>query len=226
VAGYLARRAFDHDAKLIVVDDSDTELDGWANQRMKLDAIAHNGSSPFALLRYTYHLRQDGISKVRSAVMGAERPVVLYGPNLSTAVYAALRGLPEKVKFLPLVEGSNAAGAARFGISVRRVQGDVLYVLAADEIPDGQDLPRAAFTVVQSAYRTRWTEAADAVLPARVWTEKKGHVVNMEGRELPVVALTEAPKGVPADWDTLARLAALLGTPALYRSMSEVQGSL
>ena len=226
VIGYLVKRAFNRDAKLVIIDDHPTELDAWAQQRMKLDAIAHNGASPFEMLRYTYHLRLDGISKVKSAVEAAQRPVVLYGPNLSTAVYAALRSLPAKVKFLPLIEGTNAAGAARLGLTARAVKGDTLFVLAGDEPANGHALPAAEFTIVQSAYRSAWTDAADVVLPARVWTEKKGHIVNLEGYEVPVVPLTEAPKDIQGDWAPLAMLSGMMGHPVLYSSMAEVQRSL
>jgi NADH dehydrogenase/NADH:ubiquinone oxidoreductase subunit G len=210
----------------MLVSDTKTELDAYAQQRMKLDAIAHTGASPFERLRYTYHLRLDGISKLKSAVEAAAHPVVMYGPNLSIAVYAALRGLSRKVRFLPLIDGANAAGAARLGLTARAVQGDALFVLAADELPNGKALPPTEFTVVQSAYHTVWTDAADVVLPARVWTEKQGSIVNLEGRELPVVPLTAAPQDIHPDWMTLATLSSLMGSPVLYGSMAEVQRSL
>ncbi len=226
VVGYLTKRAFDRGAQLVIVNDSRTGLDPYAHQRMKLDAIAHTGASPFERLRYTYHLRLEGVSKVKSAVESARSPVVIYGPNLSIAVYAALRGLARKARFLPLVEGVNAAGAARLGLTARAVQGDALFILASDELPNGKMLPPAEFTVIQSAYRTAWTEHADVVLPARRWTEKQGHVVNLEGRELPVVPLTQAPPDIHPDWVTLATLSSLLGNAVLYGSMAEVQRSL
>ena len=226
VVGYLTKRAFDRGAQLVVVNDARTDLDVYATQRMKLDAIAHSGASPFERLRYTYHLRMEGISKVKSAIESARSPVVLYGPNLSIAVYAALRGLAHKARFLPLVEGVNAAGAARLGLTARAVQGDALFVLAADELPNGKALPQAGFTVIQTAYRTAWTEEADVVLPARLWTEKQGTIVNLEGRELPVAPLTEAPRDIHPDWGTLATLSSLMGNAVLYGSMADVQRSL
>lgn len=226
VVGYLTKRAVDRGAQLVVVNDAKTDLDQYAHQRMKLDAIAHTGASPFERLRYTYHLRLEGISKVKSAVESARSPVVLYGPNLSIAVYAALRGLARKARFLPLIEGVNAAGAARLGLTARAVQGDALFVLASDELPNGKDLPAAAFTVIQSAYRTAWTERADVVLPARLWTEKQGTIVNLEGRELPVVPLAAAPRDIHPDWVTLATLSSLMGNAVLYGSMADVQRSL
>lgn len=227
VIAYLAKRAFDHEAKIVIVNNGSTdELDALSDMRLRLDGIAHQSASPFEMLRYTYHLRLDGIAKLRGMVEPAKRPVVLYGPNLSTAAYAALRGLSDKVKFLPLVEGTNAAGAAALGLTARAVQGDVLYVLAGDEVPSGQQLPKAEFTIVQAAYRSAWTDAADVVLPARIWSEKKGHIVNMEGRQLPVVPLLEAPKDIRADWVPLAMLSAVMGHPVLFGSMGEVQVSL
>ncbi|NLF69616.1 MAG: molybdopterin-dependent oxidoreductase [Candidatus Anammoximicrobium sp.] len=226
VVGYLTKRAFDRGAQLVIVNDARTDLDAYAQQRMKLDAIAHTGASPFERLRYTYHLRLEGVSKLKSAVDCAQHPVVMYGPNLSIAVYAALRGLPRKARFLPLIEGANAAGAARLGLTARAVQGDALFVLAGDELPNGKPLPEAGFTVIQSAYRTAWTDAADVVLPARVWTEKQGSLVNLEGRELPVVPLTEAPRDIHPDWVTLATLSSLMGNAVLFGSMADVQRSL
>jgi formate dehydrogenase major subunit len=226
VVGYLTKRAFDRGARLVIVNDTKTDLDALAQQRMKLDAIAHTGASPFERLRYTYHLRLDGISRLKSAVEAAQQPVVMYGPQLSIAVYAALRGLARKARFLPLNDGTNAAGAARLGLTARAVQGAALFVLASDELPNGKALPTAEFTVVQSAYRTAWTEAADVVLPARIWTEKQGSIVNLEGRELPVVPLTEAPRDIQPDWATLATLSSLMGHPVLYGAMADVQRSL
>lgn len=226
VVGYLTRRAFDRGAQLVIVNDARTDLDAYAQQRMKLNAIAHTGASPFERLRYTYHLRLEGISRLKSAVDSAQHPVVMYGPNLSIAVYAALRGLPRKARFLPLIEGANAAGAARLGLTARAVQGDALFVLAGDELPNDKPLPKAEFTVIQSAYRTDWTDAADVVLPARTWTEKRGSLVNLEGRELPVVPLTEAPPDIHPDWVTLATLSSLMGHAVLFGSMADVQRSL
>jgi predicted molibdopterin-dependent oxidoreductase YjgC len=115
---------------------------------------------------------------------------------------------------LPLVEGSNTIGAAKLGFAAKPVHGDVLYVMAGDDLPGGQTLPKADFTVVQAAYQSEWTEHADVVLPAQVWTEKHGHVTNVEGRELPVVHFTQAPKGIPADDVALGMLTIEMGKPA------------
>ena len=87
-------------------------------------------------------------------------------------------------------------------------------------------LPQAKFTVVQAAGHSELTKKADVVLPGRLWTEKRGTTVNIEGRERPVVELTEAPEGIGPDWMPLAMMAAVLGRPGLFASMMQVQNSL
>ncbi len=225
VLGYLVKRACDREASLVVVDDRETGLDTFATERLHLDAMSRN-PSPFAALRYTYHLNLDGIARLRKIVEVAERPVVLYGPSLSTLVYAALRLLPEHTRFMPLATGTNTCGAARYGIETRDVAAEALYVMAGDEPADGRTLPNAKFTIVQSAFETELTQKADVVLPGRIWTEKRGTIVNLEGRERQIVQLTEAPQGVGPDWLPLATMSAVLGRPGLFASMAQVQNSL
>ena len=226
VLGYLTKRAYDRQASVVVVDDHDTAMDDYATERLHLDAMSRHGPSPFAALKFTYHLSLDGISRLRKILETSERPVVMYGPALSTLVYAALRSLPPHVKFLPLATGSNACGAAQYGIEMREVAADALFVMAGDEPSNGFVLPQANFTVVQAVGHTELTEKADVVLPARLWTEKRGTILNIEGRERPVVELTEAPEGIGPDWMPLAMMAAVLGRPGLFASMAQVQNSL
>ena len=191
VVGYAVRRAAENGARLIVVSDTPATLDAYAKKCLSLAEIAGAAAE----------------------VEAAARPVVLYTGGLASAVYDALRALPAKTHFMPLYRGANTAAAARLGLSERPVKGNALFVLAGDDLPAAGDghLPAAGFTVVQAAYQSAWTEAADVVLPARVWAEKDGHVVNIEGRELPVIALVPPNAGVPADAATLASLAEQMG---------------
>lgn len=224
VAGYLVKRAFDRGAKLVVVNDAASALEPYANVHLHLEDISHNGSSPFERLRRIYHIRVSGLTQLKSAFETADRPVILYASGLSTTVYAALRAMSRKVRFLPLVKGTNAVGAMRLGLSARGVHGDVLYVLAGDDTPGDtpDNWPQRQFTVVQAAYPSRWTEAADVVLPARVWSEQSGHVVNLEGQTLPVTPLLQAPRSVHADWETLMQLSMRMGYALSYEEIAEI----
>jgi formate dehydrogenase major subunit len=188
VLGYKVKRAVDLGANLTVVADGSNPLDAWAQK----------------------HLPMSELSEIATLVAAAVRPVVLYAAGLPSDVYAFLRTLPEKTRYLPLVEGTNAAGAAQMGIKTRAVAGDVLFVMAADEVKDGHQLPQAGFTVVQAAYWTPTAEQADVVLPALDWTEQQGHVINMEGLSLQVQPFLQPPAGVQADVATLGALATRL----------------
>ncbi|HEX2973455.1 MAG TPA: molybdopterin-dependent oxidoreductase [Tepidisphaeraceae bacterium] len=222
VLGYLIKRAFDNDAKIIVVGDSATELDRYAQLRLHLEDISYHDDSPFERFRSTYHLRGSGVSQLRAAVEAAQRPVILYGSGLSTTVYSALRALPAKVQFLPLIHGTNTAGAARLGLHPRPVHGDALYVALGDDMPDGLPMPHKPFTVIQAAYRSPWTDAADVVLPGMIWAERKGHVVNLEGKSQAVIPLLQAPKSVHANFEALLQLSMRMGYALSYDEISEI----
>ena len=211
VLGHLIRRALDNGARLIIVNDETTGIDDWAELHLELEDISFHAASPFERLKTTYHLRVSGVLELKKAIVPARRPVLLYGSGLSSSVYAALRTLPTQARFLPLVKGANAVGASRLGIDTRPVRGDALYVLLGDDLSDGQPLPQSEFTVVHAAVRSAWTDAADVVLPSPTWAEQRGHVVNLEGRRLPVVPLLQAPASVPAHGQTFVKLAERMG---------------
>ena len=224
VLRHLIRRGLDHGARLLIVNDESTGLDPWAELHLDLQDISFHAASPFEKLKTTYHLRVSGLLQLRKAIEPARRPVLLYGAGLSSTVYAALRSLPEQARFLPLVKGANAVGAARLGLEPRPVRGDALYVLLGDDLPDGQALPHSEFTVVQAACRSPWTDAADVVLPSPTWAEQRGHIVNLEGRRLPVVPLVPAPASVPAHSQTLVKLAERMGETLSPEALAQLDG--
>lgn len=188
VVGYKVKRAVDLGAALTVIADEPNALDPWASK----------------------HLALAELGQIAAIVAAAARPVVLYAAGLPSEVYAFLRNLPDKTRYLPLVTGTNSVGAAQIGLKAQPVAGDALYVLAADDLKDGHALPKAGFTVVHAAYWTPLVEQADVVLPALDWTEQQGHVVNMEGVSLAVQPFLQAPADVQADVTTLGALATRL----------------
>ncbi len=210
VVGYLIKRACDQGARLFVVNDTATELDPYASVCLHLEDISHPGQSPFERFLKTYHLPIKGFVQLKAAIAAAQRPIVLYGEGLSTTVYAALRALPDKVKFMPLVGGTNSSGAARLGLQVRPVDGDALYVLLGDDVPEEMALPHGPFTIVHAAYRSDWTDGADVVLPGLMWAEREGHVVNMEGRNVEVQRMLDPPPGMPTFAEVLQQIAGAL----------------
>ena len=149
----------------------------------------------------------------------------MYGAGLDNEFYAALCALPAKTRFLPLISGANAVGAARLGLSVRSVQGHALYVLAGDEKTIDDPLPPAEFTVVQAAYRTPWVDQADVALPAEAPFEMRGHILNMERRRLAVLPAVPMPAGVLPSWTTLFLLSVKMGRPLTCMTVADFSGS-
>lgn len=225
VVGYLTRRSLDNGGKLILVHDGSTPLDRYADLHLELEDISHPGASPFERLRATYHLRAHSLTQLKRMVEAAQRPVVFYGSGLSTTVYAAMRSLPSRARFLPLIAGTNTGGAVRLGLSARPVSGEVLYLMAADDLPNGAPLPARQFTVVHAAYHSAWTESADVVFPGLTWAEKRGHTTNLEGKTLEIRPLVEAPPDVPPAWKVLLQLSERVGRSLTYEDICTFAGS-
>lgn len=219
VMAYMVKRAVDRGARLVVASAEESGLDHLADVTIRLtDPEPARGVESF---RRVFHLRPDRLALVKKEIEAVKRPIVLYGEGLGDEIYTALRTLPAKARFLPLVEGPNAVGASRLGLSVRPVKGDALYVVASDERPDSRKLPEAGFKVVQASYHNEWTQDADVVLPSKVWFEKTGHLTNLEGRKLPLTRSVDAPTGILSDWATLFMLSVKMGQPLTCITVAE-----
>ena len=221
VLAYMARRATDRGAKLIVSNAEPTGLEDYADLSVRLSAGRANGHDPHQALERIYHLRPDRIAQIKEGIDSAERPVVMYGANLDEEVYKALRTLPVKTRFLPLLTGANRVGAYINGLDVRPVKGDALYVLASDETQTDLPLPESKFKIVQSTYHTPWTKDADVILPSKIWYEKQGHITNFEGKRMLLTRSVDAPDEMLSDWATLFMLSVKLNKPLTCITVSD-----
>ncbi|MFI5378912.1 MAG: molybdopterin-dependent oxidoreductase [Tepidisphaerales bacterium] len=210
---YLTRRAIERGARLIVANAEPTGLEAYADVVIRLMAEPANGKDPHAALGKIYHLRPERILQVKQGIDAAQHPVVMYGPGLDDEIFKTLRTLPSKTRFLPLITGPNIVGASLLGLDLRPVTGEALYVVASDEIPNGTDLPKADFTLVQSCYHNRWTDQADVVLPSKIWYEKQGHITNFEGKRMMLTRSVDAPTDILSDWATMFMLSVKMGRP-------------
>lgn len=210
VLAYQIRRAVDRGSRLVVVDSEETELERLADVVIRFQEEPFTAAQPHARIS---HLRPDRLAQVKTAIDSAERPVILYGPQLDDELYTALRMLPGRTRFIPLVDGANAVGAALQGLRVAPVQGEALYVIASDEMPHEMPLPEARFTVVQASYQSHWTAGADVILPSKIWYEKTGHITSFDGRRLAMTRSVDAPADVLNDWTTLFMLSVKMAQP-------------
>jgi len=221
VLAYLARRACDRGARLVVASADPTGLDDFADLVVRLQREAGPRADPHDALRFTYHVRPDRLAEVRGAIERAAQPVVIHGPGLDKELLAALRSLPARTRFLPLVDQANAVGAGRLGLEAAPVAADALYVMASDEDVDDRPPPAAGFLVVQSSYRTPWADAADVALPSKAWFEKQGDITSFAGHRLRLTRPVDAPGDILPDWVTLFMLSVRLGRPLSCVNVSD-----
>ncbi len=190
VLGYLAKRAKDHGARIVVVCDGENTMAKFAD----------------------VNLTSGQASQLAELVAQAEKPVVLYGAGLSSEVAANLRGL-SKAKFLGLEPGANGRGMAELGIAPVKLNGAKaqLWLLGEEEVCS-TCLPakHGAFTVAVASYQSSALDEVDVLLPAPIWAERSGHITNLEGKTMALNGAVAMPKGVRDETDVLADLASRL----------------
>jgi len=186
-------------AKLLVFHSRKSDLDRYASICANVVSLEHKFWE-----------------EVAGVLEGAQRPVLVYGPEAMTPIGVEVlerlikifeskpAGQPPALIALPT--NSNSLTLAPGGIEPIEDIGPwldmkplkFLHIVASDE-PDGgarlldekhvrRLLEEIDCVVVQAAYQSPLTDLAKIVLPAVIWCEKKGTVTNFEGRELPLQA--------------------------------------
>lgn len=74
-------------------------------------------------------------------------------------------------------------------------------------------LENAGFVVVQDAFLTKTTRAADVVLPVAILAEREGSVVGADGLRRRLQAAVPPPAGLPPDGEIFRELGRRIGTP-------------
>jgi formate dehydrogenase major subunit len=190
-------------AKLLVFHSRKSDLDRYASICANVVSLEHKFWE-----------------EVAGVLEGAQRPVLVYGPEAMTPIGVEVlerlikifeskpAGQPPALIALPT--NSNSLTLAAGGIEPIEDIGPwldmkplkFLHIVASDE-PDGgarlldekhvrRLLEEIDCVVVQAAYQSPLTDLAKIVLPAVIWCEKKGTVTNFEGRELPLQAALPA----------------------------------
>jgi anaerobic selenocysteine-containing dehydrogenase len=111
---------------------------------------------------------------------------------------------------------------------------DVLYLVGADPLADCPDrvlalqaLQKARFVVAIDAFATESVAHADVVLPAAIYTERRGSFTNIEGRLTWLAQKVTAPGTARPDWmiaiELASRLGADLGAGSLEDLWAEIE---
>ncbi len=125
-------------------------------------------------------------------------------------------------RFLPAYRRASAPGWEPVEAMSKAGEGKVgfLYLVGHDPLGgwprathrrDG--LENAGFVVVQDAFLTKTTRAADVVLPTAILAEREGSVVGGDGVRRRLHAAVQAPAGVAGDGEIFRELGRRLGTP-------------
>ncbi|TFG73256.1 MAG: 2Fe-2S iron-sulfur cluster binding domain-containing protein [Anaerolineales bacterium] len=191
VIGYLIHRAADRGATVAVIAESENKL------------------SPRADMTVSY----ADADKVAKAAADAEKIVLVYSVAIKGKVMAAFRPLADKLSYIALSPARNSQGAENVGLTQMKPNGATTQLfLMGEQAEDAGLLDKlnGAFTVVQASYMSPLAEKADVVLPAPLWYERTGHITNLEGKVLPLVAVLPMPEGVRDDAEVLEKLAEIL----------------
>ncbi|NMC83563.1 MAG: molybdopterin-dependent oxidoreductase [Armatimonadetes bacterium] len=192
VMGYRIRRCREREAAIILCCDSD------------------NSMVQYATARYPLAKLDDALKECRPD----EKVFVVYRADLPAAIREKLEALKDKATLMPLYNAANLARSMSLGLKhgaeVQECQ--VAYVLARDLALSQEQrtsIRKSAFVVLHGCYDDA-ADIADVVLPAPVWFEEEGALINAEGIESPVRAAAPMPEGIRAETSVLQDLAARL----------------
>ncbi len=225
VAGSLIRKAVrNNNARLIVVDTAKDPFPLWSEMWLKpatgaegqllaglagLIGNGTNGRKATSLVRST-GVAAGPLEATAKALREARNAVVVCADAGMAASLA-----PAHLGMVLLKPAVNSQGAWSLGLAkseVSRTKG--LYLLAADDEIDDATIARArgaGFLVVQASYASPLTEAADVVLPSRIWSERAGTYVTTDGRSVQSHEAIKPAGAIPQDYEILDRLQKLAG---------------
>jgi NADH-quinone oxidoreductase subunit G len=122
-------------------------------------------------------------------------------------------------------------GLSALGMLERAAEGrmDALILIGADPVSDFPDkalaalaLERAGFVVAVDAFLTMSAAQADVVLPAAIYTERRGSFTNIEGRVTWLAQKVVPPGTARPDWMIAADLASRMGHDLGARSLGDL----
>ncbi len=221
VAGFFVKRALPNGTRLIVVDAGDNKLKPLADCAITPKKGAEHSAiagilaalkgQPADALNAQSGVVADVIAGAASILSAAKKVVLVAGPlkNLSGALSELAGVTGAKMLSAHGKANSRAAAAYKLDGAFDPKGRQAAFLALGDEKPGQklvQQMQGAPFVVVQAAYASQVTAAADVVLPVETWAEQEGHFVNLEGKA------QEARRGVtPPDdvWSSVHVLQAL-----------------
>jgi formate dehydrogenase major subunit len=218
VLGFMVKRLLPTQASLVVIDSVDNTFDQFANFTVK------TGKGKLAdtlKLLATPAQSDETIAGINKTLAASKHTVIIYGKNLYEtngqdglkALFALAGRLPGSTLVSP--KGfANSLAASLFGLDKPAASGKAVFLALADDVPTErllQKIENAPFLVVQAAYHSKATAAADVVFPVQMWAESEGHYLNFEGLVQSTKKSLKTPEGVRTNEEVFGKLAETLG---------------
>ncbi|MFI5916276.1 molybdopterin-dependent oxidoreductase [Dactylosporangium sp. NPDC051541] len=186
------------------------------NLHLATGAIGRPGSGPFSLTGQP------------NAMGGREMGYMGPGlPGQRSVLVDADRAFVERAWGLPGGTVSKAVGKGTVELFQRMAAGDVkaCWIICTNPVASVgnrrtviEGLERAELVITQDAYaETETNRYADVVLPAAMWSEIDGVMINSERNLTLVSAVADPPGQALADWELIARVAVAMGYGDAFR---------
>ncbi|MGQ9903708.1 MAG: molybdopterin-dependent oxidoreductase [Anaerolineae bacterium] len=221
VVGFFIKRALPKGTRLVVVDAGENKLKPLADcaitpkkgaeHSVIAGILAAIKSQPGDAFSMQSDVAADVIASAAAMISAASKVVIVAGPLKSlSGVLSELAGATG-AKILSAQGKANSRAAAAFKLdgAFEPKGKQAVFLALGDEKPSQklvQQTQGAPFVVVQAAYASQITAAADVVFPVETWAEQEGHFVNLEGK------VQEARRGLtPPDevWSSVKVLQSL-----------------
>lgn len=240
VAGFFVKRAIPNGTKLVVIDPFENGLNARADFALQPKAgtdytllmglMAGLGKeapvdvSQFsaAAVSEATGIAAETITAVSQMLAAAKKPVFVYGKGItasnsgdSLTALLNLTKMVDNASLLSVKGEANSLAAYLYNLDKPfELNGQkAVYLALGDDYPSKrllQRLENAPFMAVQASYVSEATAMADVVLPAEMWAEQEGHLLNLEGRLQTIQRGLTAPAEVRSNVEILESLAAQL----------------
>ncbi len=240
VAGFFVKRAIPNGTKLVVIDPFENGLNARADFALQpktgtdytllMGLMAGLGKeapvdvSQFsaAAVSEATGIAAETITAVSQMLAAAKKPVFVYGKGItasnsgdSLTALLNLTKMVDNASLLSVKGEANSLAAYLYNLDKPfELNGQkAVYLALGDDYPSKrllQRLENAPFMAVQASYVSEATAMADVVLPAEMWAEQEGHLLNLEGRLQTIQRGLTAPAEVRSNVEILESLAAQL----------------
>lgn len=207
VVGFFAKRLLPSGTKLLVIDQKENDLAPLSNKTLR----ATKSSDEDVLSALSAAIVKLGLAKGKTAVKAgdldglasktgleseeyldaayviaaSEKPVILFEKGITpsaVADFATLIG----ARIISIKGGANSLAASQLKLDQPlnlKTSKAVVVFAGDDEVSQKMtnEVEKVPFKVVQAAYASPLTAAADVVLPSTTWLEQDGHYLNLDG---------------------------------------------